>query len=221
MRWPHAGAIGTPVIETQATPSPTASPPEPSAPEGSTASPDINFSDPESTADPTSEPLVSGDVPTAEPETNEDMEEPAKDGAEESFSPKYTANFDPLVDYAEGADPTVQYMLWAIHSALSSVTNRLEQGDLAIISLRKTITNQSSAIATLTAEVRKARNAITPSPPPAKNTRPPPQKNTNSNPEKAKNNGKQSYADAAKNASDAGFTKVTKKIKPGPLFKPE
>lgn len=128
-----------------------------------------------------------------------------------------------LVHYADGADPMVQYMLWPCSSALAPVTTRLEQANLAVISLRRTIANQSSAIATSTTEVRKARNNTSPpTPTPAKNTRPI-QTNKNDAAEKTEGKNKQSYAEIAKNAKDAmeaGFTKVVNRTKPARLFTP-
>ncbi|KAL0630458.1 hypothetical protein Q9L58_010695, partial [Maublancomyces gigas] len=205
MHWPDAGVLGTPVVKTQPTPTLTPSAPEPSAPGGTKVTANPNTCDPKPEADASEEPLVSGEVPTGESETNEEMEEPVEEEEEtEAFIPAYKTSFDRLINYTQGANPTVQYMLCAIRSALTPISARVEQANMAIIALRKTVTNQSSAIAALTAEIRRKNNNPPPPPPPAKIQAPPQQKEKHPTcKDKGKN--KQLYADAAKNAINTGF----------------
>ncbi|KAL0630560.1 hypothetical protein Q9L58_010594 [Maublancomyces gigas] len=94
----------------------------PSAPGGTTATANLNTCDPEPTEELSKEPLVSVDVPTREPDMNEEMEEPVEEGSTEAFSADFTIDFYPLVDYAQGADRTVQYMVWGIRNALSPIS---------------------------------------------------------------------------------------------------
>ncbi|KAL0630697.1 hypothetical protein Q9L58_010454 [Maublancomyces gigas] len=134
------------------------------------------------------EQVISGDMPTGAPETNEVREALAEEeDEEENVTLDCGADFDPLADYAQGAEPTAHCMICVIPNARAPITTRLEQADLAIISICKTIANQSSAIPTLTAEVKIAR--ITP-PPPASSTSAPPQKKKHNNTPPAKAKGK-------------------------------
>ncbi|KAL0630712.1 hypothetical protein Q9L58_010438 [Maublancomyces gigas] len=201
----------------QPTPSPTPSAPEPSVPGGTLATADPNTFDPEPSQ--VEEPRVFGDIPTGEPESNEDMKEPAKEESELTFSPDYTTDFYPLVDYAQGADPTVQYILWAIRSDHSHISARLEQADMAVIALQKFVANQSSANATLNTEICKRSNTPLSSPPAP--TTPSLKKENIAPATKEKGKGKQSCVNITKNNTDTGFTTVRKKNKPTQLFAPE
>ncbi|KAL0630660.1 hypothetical protein Q9L58_010493 [Maublancomyces gigas] len=81
------------------------------------------------------------------------------EGELEPFTPDYTPDFDHLVDYAQGADHSVQYMLCGIRSALAPISASLEQADMAVIAIRIVVTNQSTAIAALTPEIRKGKQS--------------------------------------------------------------
>ncbi|KAL0631085.1 hypothetical protein Q9L58_010059 [Maublancomyces gigas] len=113
MRFPKSGAIGDVIARATPLPAPTpiqeTTAPETSAPGGT----EVQASDePAPSPKESGEPLISRDIATGAPELNEVMEEPGEvENEEENFTPDCSAHFDPLADYAQGAERTAHYMI--------------------------------------------------------------------------------------------------------------